>query len=84
MASADTSAEMVEAQAMGYRTFRVARPGIEPEAGEVRCPASEEAGKLTSCSSCGLCAGSFSDRPNPPKTVMITVHGIGADAFVGA
>lgn len=81
MASADTSAEMVDAVAMGYRTFRVAQPGIEPEPGEVRCPASKEAGTLTDCSSCGLCAGSFSERPNPPKTVMITVHGIGADAF---
>mgnify|MGYP003142741794 CR=1 FL=1 len=84
MASADSMEDMAEAMDRGYRTFRVARPGVEPEANEIRCPASEEAGKKTSCASCGLCAGSFEEARKQPRTVMITVHGIGADAFVGA
>lgn len=84
MASADSVEDRCDAERLGYRTFRVAAPGLEPEAGEVRCPASDEAGKVTDCSRCGLCAGSFEERTNRPKTVMITVHGIGADAFVGS
>ncbi len=83
MASADSATDMAEAMQRGYRTFRVATPGVEPEAHEVRCPASDEAGKVTDCSRCGLCAGSFEERTTRPKTVMITVHGIGAAAFVG-
>lgn len=84
MASADSMEDMAEAMDRGYRTFRVARPGVEPEANEIRCPASKEAGKKTSCASCGLCAGSFEEARKQPRTVMITVHGINTDAFVGA
>lgn len=54
MASVDSEAEALEARAMGWRTFRVSDHAME---GEILCPASEQAGKLTTCSRCGLCRG---------------------------
>lgn len=47
MASADTLAEASEAQALGYRTFRVGAGTVFGK--EVRCPASAEMGKLATC-----------------------------------
>jgi len=39
--------------------------------GEILCPASEEAGKRTTCDKCGLCAG----LTRKAKDIMIPVHG---------
>lgn len=75
MASCDTEADRIEAVRRGWRTFTVLPIGSEPAPDDVRCPASEEAGKLTTCANCRLCAGSMPDRANPPKSVSITVHG---------
>jgi hypothetical protein len=59
MASVDSRSEKIEASAMGWRTFRVMdRSDAEIMIGEIRCPASKEAGNLTQCADCGLCAGS--------------------------
>jgi len=61
MASVDSPAERHEAQALGWRTFRVRRVrarSLEPlERSEVICPASREAGHRSTCQKCGLCAG---------------------------
>jgi len=61
MASVDSPAERREAQALGWRTFRVRRVrarSFEPlEGSEVVCPASREAGHRSTCQKCGLCAG---------------------------
>jgi hypothetical protein len=58
MASVDTLEEAAEAQAMGWRTFRVAPPvGWTREKTEALCPASEEAGKLLQCQDCQICSG---------------------------
>lgn len=62
MASADTAEERTQANAEGWRTFRVravAPNGLaEPlRPGEVVCPASAEAGKRVTCDSCQLCRG---------------------------
>jgi hypothetical protein len=58
MASVDTLEEAAVAQAMGWRTFRVAPAvGWTREKTESLCPASEEGGKATTCDHCQLCSG---------------------------
>ena len=71
MASADTEAGAREAQAAGWRTFRVADPGDRARmAGEVVCPASAEAGKKLTCSACMACSGG-----NRRGSIVIQAHG---------
>lgn len=73
MASADSEAEANEARAAGWRVFRVAFPGDRRRlAGEVRCPASAEAGKLLTCSQCLACGGTAGGRRG---SVVIQAHG---------
>lgn len=76
MASVDTVAEMVEAQARGWRTFRV-RGADEPlQEREIVCPAADEAGHRTTCERCHLCDGKRAgDRR---KEIAIIVHGVSA------
>lgn len=68
MASVHSLAERAEAEAMGWRTFRIG-PVSD---GEVRCPASKEMGHKTSCARCTLCTGQV--RPTAPS-VAILDHG---------
>lgn len=71
-ASADTAAELDKARSLGLGTFRV-RSAAEPvQAGEIVCPASEEAGKVTTCADCRMCDGSSA------RNVVIIAHGTGA------
>ena len=74
MASVDTPEELAQARAAGWRTFRVVQPGQNTTPDEIVCPASEEAGKRTTCDKCGLCNGSRgpSDRR---KSIAILAHG---------
>lgn len=55
MASCDTESERAAALKRGWRTFRV-RQGGKLLPGEVVCPASEEAGKATTCQKCRICS----------------------------
>jgi hypothetical protein len=74
MASVDSEAEAAEAQALGWRTFRVDdsdNPTIN--ANEIACPASKESGYLTTCDRCQLCAGA----DKVAKSVVIKKHGNG-------
>jgi hypothetical protein len=84
MGSADSPTEAQNLQALGWRTFRVRHAGDPILDGEVGCPASDEAGKLTQCDSCILCNGNARNRPNraPVKSVTLQVHGKGWRAFV--
>ena len=82
MASTDNEADNVEATALGYRTFRCVPVGGHLTDNEIQCPASEEAGKLTTCDQCGLCAGELK-RTNRIPNIAITVHGRGAKNFSG-
>ena len=82
MASVDNEAETVEAQALGYRTFRCVTADQSLLDNEIVCPASEEAGKLTTCNRCGLCEGEIK-RSNQIPSIAITVHGRGARYFSG-
>jgi len=79
MASVDSPRERDNARSHGWRTFRVAPLGAGPEAAgdggrEISCPASEEAGKKTTCDRCGLCAG----QGRPAADVTIQAHGQGS------
>lgn len=75
-ASVDTPEEAEKARELGLGYFRVRtadQPALE---GEVVCPASAEAGKVTTCADCRMCDGSG-------RAVTIIAHGIGARAFTG-
>lgn len=73
MASTDTAAETVVAKKLGWRTFRVRQADGTPEfSHEMICPASEEAGKRLTCSTCMACSGGTNSKK---ASVTIVVHG---------
>lgn len=75
MASCDSAQDTVYAGMLGYRSFRVRRSTDETVSGEVICPASEEAGRKTSCSDCKACGGlSAKAKAN----IVIMAHGVGS------
>lgn len=74
MASADNENDMRDAVAMGWRTFRVKPIGAPNVPSEIVCPASEEAGKRTTCAACGLCNGA-SNKARNPVNIAIELHG---------
>lgn len=82
MASCDTPSEQAQASSEGWRTFRVRTSSQELAPREISCPASDEAGKRTTCSSCGLCNGAMAGDVR--KDIAIIVHGIGTKAFTSA
>ena len=79
MASADTIIDMQDAQALGYRTFRVAADaGDKLPKLEVLCPASSEAGYKTDCASCKACMGVSAKAK---ASIVIAAHGNGANSY---
>jgi len=74
MASTDTPEETRAAQALGWSTFRVA-PHDDPLrlAGEARCPASEEAGRKTTCDACPMACDGMARPGNAGR--VIRAHG---------
>jgi len=79
MTSADTVGQARLAWLRGERTFRVLASVDEIAAGELLCPASEEAGRRTQCERCGLCAGTGGKRCR--KSIAIVAHGNGKVNF---
>lgn len=77
MASADSSGERDEAQADGWRTFRVRTADQPLGPREVVCPASEEAGRKLDCAACRACGGADGRK----GSVAIVVHGARARKF---
>lgn len=71
MTSVETLGQAEQAWARGERTFRVVNDITEITKKEVLCPASEEAGKRTTCAKCGLCQGTKSRG----KSIAIPAHG---------
>jgi hypothetical protein len=85
MASVDNDAERAAAWSWGWRTFRVRHPRealVQPRqrthvgapkvlAGEIVCPASDEAGHRTTCDRCQLCRG----NNRPARSIAIVAHG---------
>lgn len=78
-ASCQTEAEAAQAQAAGWKTFRV-RPLQDSDRlpFEIVCPASAERGHMTTCSACLRCGGTDANRKG---NVVITVHGSLASAL---
>lgn len=72
MASADSVEEAALANVYGMRVFRVSI-GLDVQPGEISCPASEEAGRRTTCANCLLCGGT-SKRA---KDIVIADHAVG-------
>jgi hypothetical protein len=72
MASAATPAAYRMATALGWRVFYTVPGGLLPPDDTVLCPASDEAGHLTSCTECKLCSG-VSARST--RNVHIADHG---------
>ena len=77
MASVDSIEEQIEAQAQGWRTFRVRKNSNniashlrKTLANEISCPASKEAGFRTQCADCRLCAGTSRNA----KNIVINAH----------
>ncbi len=74
MVSADDLPTAQRAWSKSYRTFRIVSHTSELIKGkEVLCPASEEAGKKTTCMNCMLCGGS----QQAARSVAIVAHGAG-------
>lgn len=78
MASVDTACEQIAAKMQGYRTFRVRAANEDLAAREIVCPASEEAGKRTSCADCRACGG-LSAKARVDIAIM--PHGLGKGNF---
>ena len=59
MASVQSLAEAAEAQAAGWRTYRVDLEGVGPQRGEITCPEELRRGSDSpvQCADCGLCNG---------------------------
>jgi len=75
MKSADSLDEAMASWDSGIRTFRVIDSVNAMVKGkEILCPASEEAGRRTTCDSCKLCSGSDINA----KSIAIVAHGNGA------
>jgi len=75
MRSADSLSEAAFAWGQGQRTFRIIAHTDEVVQGrEILCPASEEAGRKTTCVACGLCGGASVKA----KSIAIVAHGAGA------
>jgi hypothetical protein len=72
MASVDSEVQATEARLSGWRTFRVRAAAAPVMAGEVVCPASEEAGKKTTCSDCRACGGT---QAKARVSIVIAAHG---------
>jgi len=74
MASVDTPEDAREAQAAGWRTFRVRRASEPVLPNEIICPASAEAGKRRTCETCKACSGATASAA--ARSVAIIVHGL--------
>jgi hypothetical protein len=77
MASVDSEAEQHEAQALGWRTFRVALNAHRLDT-ETPCPASREAGYKATCETCGGKAGPLCGGTKiKAKSIVIQDHASG-------
>ena len=81
MLSADTIEQARLAWSQGLRTYRTVESIEEIDNDrEILCPASEQAGKITTCAKCKLCSGS-KGKAQKARSVAIPVHGAGKRHF---
>jgi hypothetical protein len=79
MASVDSPAEALEAQSLGWRSFRIRLPTEELLPMESACPASLEGGMRTTCFECGQCDGTRAVDARYGYAVV--AHGVGQSAY---
>ena len=72
MASADSESDVSDANAKGWRTFRVRKIDAPVLANETICPASKEGEQRVQCVDCGLCKGATIAAAN----IVIADHGL--------
>jgi hypothetical protein len=77
LASCDTPADRDRARAAGWGTFTVVPRGAGALENATLCPASEEAGKVTTCAECRKCDG------RATADVWIPAHGASANRYTG-
>ena len=78
MISADTKEQAEYHWSLGHRTFRVGKSIHDMVKGkEILCPASEEAGRRTTCIECKLCSGNTISA----KNIFIPAHGTGKNNY---
>ena len=78
MASTMTEAETTEAQAMGWRTFRIRLEGADTLDNEIDCPSAKDNSAMPiTCAACNLCAGQKPGK-RVGKSITVEVHGINA------
>jgi hypothetical protein len=81
MLSADNIEQARLAWSQGLRTYRTVESVKEIDTqNEILCPASEQAGKRTTCEKCKLCSGS-KGKAQFAKSIAIPVHGAGKKHF---
>ena len=81
MASCDSPRDRVIAKTLGFRTFRVApATGWTKDQYETLCPASDQAGKKTTCARCRACGGRSS---RARCGIVVPAHGSGAKRVHG-
>ena len=81
MISADTKEQAEYHWSLGNRTFRVGKTLQDMVKGkEILCPASEEAGRRTTCKQCKLCSGNTIKA----KSIFIPAHGTGKNNYLAA
>lgn len=77
MASVDSIEEKQKANKLGYRTYRIAKPGETLLKDEILCPASNEfeaqRGYKITCEQCRLCCGT----ERKARNIAIFPHGLG-------
>ena len=74
MASVESSHQRDLAKRLGYRTFRIRRPGAAVLEGEFQCPAVDDGSPIKmTCDRCGACDGSFRGTRKPDVT--LEAHG---------
>lgn len=73
MASAESAADVRDAEALGYRCFRIVAPGEPRAPGHMVCPSSTERGYRLTCAECSACRGTAGRRSSH---VQIAAHGL--------
>jgi hypothetical protein len=77
MASTHSVAEVQEANALGWRSYRTLQSIDELQDNEIICPATAEGGYKHTCESCGACNGGSSQK----RSIGTVVHG--GNAVIG-
>ena len=79
MASTMTEEETTEAQAMGWRTFRIRSEDADLMANEIDCPSAKDDSLMPiTCAACNLCEGRDFEKKRIAKSITVEIHGFKA------